>query len=372
MEPNVDTNAGQEPSLRDSIAASIETLSEPPVVDKTPVVDKAPVVDKGGAPAKTAAEIKVKAHTRTVGPKEPVKEPAAGKEPVKITDTPPITTDKVAAAQRAPVSWKPDIREKWAALPPEVKSEVMRREHEVSRVLQESSEARKFVDAFAQTAAPYQHYIALEGNDPIKAFGDYLKTASLLRGGSPAEKANAVATAIHQYGVDVAMLDQALAQVLQGKPAPRLPDGPGQHQFRDPRLDELLGTLAQRQQQEEAALNEELATEVIEFAQNEANEFFEDVRPDISDLLSMAAARGQKMSLKEAYDKACLLNPEIAKIVSQRSDAAKAVEAKKLADAKRAAGGSITTGAPRQTGKTQQSEGSVRDSIEASIQQLQG
>jgi len=342
-----------EQSLRDSIAESITSLDSAPVPDTAVPAKEA---------ATTATPVKEQAGTKTPAT-------TAIAEVASIKDTPPVTTEKTLVNARGPASWKPDVREKWNALPPEVKVEVLRRETETSRALQESSDARKFVDQFHQVAAPYQHYIALEGNDPMKAFGDYLRTASLLRGGTPMEKANAVASAITTYGIDVQMLDTALSQVLRGAPA-QVQQQQNPQQFRDPRLDELLGQMQARQASEEQEIATELAAEVEAFAAKPENEFFDDLRGDIGDLLRFAASRNQKMTLQEAYDKAAKLHPTVSSIVEQRGKAKAEADKQQQLKARRNAASTVTTRAPRQTGNLDESSVSVRAAIENSISGL--
>lgn len=369
MEPNAEQGSTVGQDIRASIEA-LQARDEP--ADKTEPAGKTEPVGKTEPAGKTEPVGKTEpaGKTELAGKTEPVAktEPAGKTEPVKLTDAPPVVSQKVSANQ-GPRSWKPELREKWATLPSEVQTEVMRREMEVTRALQETARAREFAQQFYEAAAPYQQLIALEGGDPLVSFGNYLKTATILRSGSPAEKANAVAQAIHSYGVDITMLDGALANTIAGK-GPIQQSGQ-QQQFRDPRVDELLGHMTERQQQEEQQLAEELAEEVTAFATDPANEFFEDVRMDVSVLLGVAAERKQKMTLKEAYDKACMLNPNISKVIEQRKAAKAVADAKAAEVARRNAGSSVTGGAPRQTGtKENDASSSVRAAIEDSIARL--
>jgi len=172
MEPIGGTPAtAPELTLKDQIGASVESLEkagEPKVSE--------PKVSEPKVSEPKVSEPKVG---------EPkVGEPKVGEPkvtPVKATDTPAAVGEKISANARGPASWKPDIREKWNSLPQEVQAEVLRREHETSKALQDSAEARRFMTQFQQVSDPFKHYMALEGKSPIDAFGDYLKTAAVLR-----------------------------------------------------------------------------------------------------------------------------------------------------------------------------------------------
>jgi hypothetical protein len=74
----------------------------------------------------------------------------------------------------------------------------------------------------------------------------------------------------------------------------------------------MRATSAQQKQAEAAKSVQEVAQE----------EFFEDVRQDMADLIEVAQRRGVALTLKDAYTRAVGLHPEISKVVSQRAAAA--------------------------------------------------
>jgi hypothetical protein len=51
-------------------------------------------------------------------------------------------------------------------------------------------------------------------------------------------------------------------------------------------------------------------------------EFLDDVREDMADLLEGAARRGVALTMEEAYDRACHMNPDIRRVLQQRESAA--------------------------------------------------
>jgi len=367
----------QQENVRDSIANAMASL-EKEGGDQAGAVSPDTPSDSGqpatkpdaAADANSGLASRAKADA-TNGAAPTVEQPANGAAPQELA-TGKGLTDTPARQPRGPASWRPEVREKWSAVPAEVQQEVMRREREVSVALQESAQARQFAERFMQTAAPFQHIIALEGGDPIKTFGDYMKTATMLRSGAPQEKANAVAAAIMQYGVDITMLDAALAGAVQGRPMPQGQMQGGQPPA-DPRVDQILAFLSSSHQQTQERVEQDAMAELEAFASTPEAEFLDDLRLDIADIMRMAASRGQKVTLKDAYEKAAMLHPEISKIMTQRKAAAHAREAKAALDAKRRAAGSITDSTPRQTGGgANEAPSSVRESIEAAVAQLQG
>lgn len=278
----------------------------------------------------------------------------------------------LAPELKAPASWKADLREKWKALPPEVQSEVIRRERENDARMQEAAQLRKFAQDFQQVAEPYRAIIEAEGAHPLQAFHDYLKTATLLRSGPPMEKARLVAQLIHRFGVPVQALDQYLEAAIRGGalPAPGLPSGAQQFAqqppvFRDPRVDQLLARM-------EAAQRSQVAQSAEQFAADPKHEFFEDVRLTMADVMDAAAKRGIVMSLDDAYERACQIEPEVRKVLQARGAQGNASQAARTLAAARHAASSVPSAGAAPAAKTNGSAkpGSVRDAILQSIDTL--
>ena len=76
------------------------------------------------------------------------------------------------------------------------------------------------------------------------------------------------------------------------------------------------------QQQERNEVNGTLNA----FAADPQNEFYNDVKMEMADLLDMASNRNREMTLAQAYEKACQLNPEIYGIIQGRSGAKSVAE----------------------------------------------
>lgn len=260
------------------------------------------------------------------------------------------------------------MRERWNTLPPEVQQEVLRREREINVGLQTAADARKFHEEFSKVAGPYQQYLQTFANgNPLEAFGNYLRTATLLRTGSPQEKANAVAAAIREYGIDVTILDTALAAQLKGQPYAPPQGQPGGHQpqpFRDPRVDDML---RMREEEMTAAMSEELET----FANDPKNEFYQDVRADMADWLEFNAGRGRKVTLQQAYDYAVKNSESVqATLATRKTEAARNAGAQRVAAARQAATGGPGRAAPASGQPPAKRGESMRDDILGAIDTL--
>jgi hypothetical protein len=370
MEPDVAAGLNGNtppPSSRDALASAFEGLEKDETHGDTQGAGDTPVQQTGQEAGQTAPAGDTPGAVKDTGLGiAPAKEPQQTKPAASLTDT-PSQTPRVA---KPPASWKPAAREHFAALPPAVQNEVLRRERETQVALQDSAQARQVIQRFGETIGPYQQVIALEGGDPMKAFGDYLKTASVLRMGTPVEKAHAVAQAIHTFGVDVTMLDGALAAVLGGKPLPQ-PQGQQQQAYHDPRVDQLLQQMQDKEYAQQERMESELSSEIAEFAAKPEFEFFEDLREDISAILRVGVERGRVVSLADAYHTAAQLNPDIAKVIAQRAAAKAAAAGKKDLLSRRVAASSVTVGAPSQTGSTgitNEKGPSIREAIENAIE----
>jgi hypothetical protein len=204
-----------------------------------------------------------------------------------------------------------------------------------------------------------------ENATPIQAFQNLMQTAATLRTGSAMQKAELAAAIISQHGIDVEQLDRLLSARMNGTAAPA-----PQQQYRDPRLDEVLGYVnaqRQREQQQEQQVMQSLQQETEEFMNNPEMEFAWDVKDDMADILDLAAKRGQKISLQDAYSRATMLHPTISEIVQRRKleqGAASGTEA--ALRAKRAAASIPNNGAPGRASEDNESD-DLRSAIAASM-----
>lgn len=271
-----------------------------------------------------------------------------------------------AAGDKAPVSWKPGVREHWNSLPKEVKAEVTRREREIQTGLQQASGHKKVAEEYFRTVQPFQQLIQAQGSTPAQAIHKLMTTAAQLTSGTPQRKAEVVRNIIKEYGVDVPMLDT----ILSGEAPPDDPNA-GLLTAMDEKLKpitDFMGRVTDQQEQNTQQTNADADKAIQEFA--DANEFYDDLREDMADLMELAAKRGRQMTLEQAYQRAAAADPEISKIMKQREDAARNVVDPKKAGKKRAAASSIK-GSP--TGqKSTAAEGSMRAQLEEAWDDGQG
>lgn len=269
---------------------------------------------------------------------------------------------------RAPQAWRPDVREHWAQLPENVRSEIQRRETEHAKFIQESSEARKTNEALMKTIAPYEAFIRAENSNPMQAIDNLMSTAARLRTGTAPELAQMMAGLVNQFGTGrfgnqfIEMLDSALA----GQAPKHDPQQAALEQMFNQKLapvQQMLSQFQQAQVQQQQAATQSAQNEVSDFLSKA--EFAEDVREDMADLMEAANRRGQNLSLVDAYKKACLMNDNVRAVLSQRTKAQGAQQHTQAAQKARSAAVQVSGAAPM--GAMRQDPTDVRSAIEAAI-----
>ena len=298
----------------------------------------------------------------------------SGQEDPLKAGTPPAPTPAPApgpTAIRPPVSWKPEEREGWEKMAPHHQKAILRREQEVNTALQKSVEARNFHSAVMEALQPYQGMLAAERATPLQAISTLFQTAAALRTAPPTNKAQMVAEMIFTHGINVDMLDAALRAKFSGQQMPNDPMYPIMQQL-DQRfrpVTEFMQTFHQRHQMAMQQMEVEAEQTLEQFLTDPANEFAEDVREDMADLLDLAANRGQKLSLSDAYRRATMAHPTISQILERRAQEQAAAQRSAAAARARSAAVSVPgTGAPSQ-GNEEEEGDDVRSALKASIRQ---
>jgi len=361
-----------EESLRDNLEAAFSedesSVEENSVVDEKPVAEVEPVVDEvvekdGVVDEKPAVEelTAVEKEEKLAGDEKTAKPDEEKRAAEETKDT----------GLKPPAGWKPTMREKFSKLPEDVQREVLRREYDIAKGMEIAADARRFKDEFDKHVAPYQAEIASRGVTAMDAFDNYLSTAYALRHAPPQEKASLVAGLINQYGIDIGILDQVLTAQLEKGGVPN--NGAGM----DPNIQRAVSAALQPYQQMLKSVQDnqirtaeqvqtEIKSEITLFQDKPENEFFEDVKLEMASFLEAAAMRNQQMTLQEAYDRAILLRPDLAEIVSQRRLQKSAAEKDKAAKAAKAKAVGVSGVAPDLSGRSAQPQ-SLRGALEAAI-----
>lgn len=355
-------------SLRDQLDAAFdasEGTDDPPAPAPAPANAPSPAPAPTEQPEDTGAQARDQ-HGR-FAPKWA--QPAAPAQ--QGTQQPPQGAQGAQAAQppepKPPASWRPEAREKWGSVDPEIRREVTRREHEMQTVLQDSAAAKQFVNAFESVVRPYEMFIRADGANPLQAVQNLMQTAADLRVGTPSHKANIVASIIQNFGIDVEMLDGVLAQMRQGGAIPQA--GQQQQQFRDPRVDMLIAQQQQALQMQSQQAEQSQRAELDAFAADPKHEFYRDVAGIMADLVEIWTRQNKPIDLEKIYAQACQMHDSIPTIIATRAQQQKAAgNAQAVLRAKRAA--ASVKGESTPAGATVPKDDSIRASIEAAMNTL--
>ena len=260
------------------------------------------------------------------------------------------------------MGWKADTREEWGKLPENVRTQIATRERDIAITMQQTADERRVARTFSDTMT--HHRGTLEGlgyQDPFAALQGVMSTVSQLKNGSEPQRAAAAANLIKNFGISITELDNAL---VSGGGSGGSSNGVDQNieAIINERMRPYSDFMSQQQhaaQQQQHFQQQATSNEVTTFMSEQ--EFASDVRMDMADLLDMAAQRNQPLSLKDAYDKACLMNPQVSKIVMDRQREDLTQKTRANAASKRLAASSVS-GSPS-GGGTPSSGGSMEDAV---------
>lgn len=356
-------------TIRESLEAAIGQADEAAPAPEVAASSLEPQIEPTVEPASEADAGPASVDLNTLAEQQDQQEaPEQGKP--KKAETPEITPGPKSGpkADKAPASWRPEVREHWAKLPESVRSEVARREAEVQRTLQETAQARQYAEQINRAFQPYEAYIKAEGANPLQVIDNLMGTAVRLRTATGPELAGLMAGMVNQFGTGrfgnqfIEMLDSALAG--------NAPKGdPQQHQLQQVIQQQLapVQQFMQQFQQAQAAQQAQVAqraqSEVEQFLSK--TEFGNDVREEMADLLEVASRRGQELSLVDAYKQACMLNANVRAAVMQRSKTQQAQNQSAVAQRARAAAVSVPSSGPSMAPRQEPTD--IRSAIEAAI-----
>lgn len=354
-------------TIRESLEAAFNEADEPAPEVAAPSPE--PEIEAAVEPASEADAAPAGTDLNTLAEKEN-QQPATEQGKPKRADAPEITPGPKSGpkADKAPASWRPEVREHWAKLPDQVRAEVARREAEVQRTLQETAAARQYAEQINRAFQPYEAYIKAEGANPMQVIDNLMGTAVRLRTATGPELAGLMAQMVSQFGTGrfgpqfIEQLDSALA----GN-APKA--DPQQHQLQqviqqqlEP-VQQFMQQFQQAQAQQQAQVAQKAATEVEQFLSS--TEFGNDVREEMADLLEVASRRGQELSLVDAYKQACMLNANVRNALMQRTKTQQAQNQSAVAQRARAAAVSVPSSGPGMAPRQQPND--IRSAIEAAI-----
>jgi hypothetical protein len=339
-----------ERSLRDELLAArdeVEARQEPePKPESVKEAKSEPVRDEQGKFAPKESK------------EEPIVEAAKERPPEPKPEI--IPTPEASAAPSfipAPNSWSNAAKAKWAAIDPEIRAEIAKREADMAKGFSKVDEERSFAKEIQKITAPYEASIRAAGTTVPAAIASVLNTAYILQTADPVTKANAIAQVIRQYGVDLNLL---------GSPQEVNPQVAAlQQEVAQLRNQTLQQTQLQRQEQEQQVM-----AAIDAFGKDPQHKYFHAVQADMGQLIGS----GYAGTLEQAYEAAIWARPDIR--AQQLSDQQAELKAKQEAEAKvqraRIKGKSVRGGPGGSPAQPVNPNSSVREDLESAFAEVRG
>lgn len=219
------------------------------------------------------------------------KDPNPAALPENASDDPPPGT---AAFDAMPKAWKKEMEAHWTKLDPEVRKYVNTREADVSRGIQMYQQGHS---SWNKLLEPYQQIFQAYPNlDPIQLMHGVLNQHLQLAQASPEQKRELAARMLKAYG-----LDFPAAQQIEP------PQTNAELEALKQRLGQVEGMWQAAQRAAQQTSYQKSLEEVNAFSSDPKNAFWDEVSEDIFVLLKKGAAS----TLPEAYELACLRNPQV-------------------------------------------------------------
>lgn len=224
-------------------------------------------------------------------------------------------SDQAPTGSRPPDTWTPVAAAEWGKVPPIVQEQILKREQDMFRGLEQYREAANFGKQMNGLLAPYKPMLDHYKIDPFTQINALMAAHYTLAAGSPEQKVALFRRFAQDYGVDVSQLGGGAPQ--PGSIDPITGELRSTVQSLQSQLASVQSfvnetTQAQKQQRETA-----IRQSIVEFASQPGREYFDLVASDMAQLMRVGAAS----DLAEAYDKAVWANPRIRALLLQAQQA---------------------------------------------------
>lgn len=264
----------------------------------------------------------------------------------------------------APKTWRKEASAHWAALPSEIKAEVLKREADIFQGLETYKADAGYGRSMKSVVEPFEAILKANNMDPAQTVGGLMQSHYTLATGTPQQKAELFQRIAKDYNVDLSQFAAQAQNDFNNAP------------YIDPTVAALQKELQTVQSQLHATAQTQLSQRRVEvtktvdaFAADTKNIYWQEVADEMSALL----AKGTAGTLQEAYDKAVWLNPatrakEIARTTAEASAKAAEAATAKLAAAKAATAANVRVKA--RNGSAATPLGSLDDTLAASLAEI--
>lgn len=273
--------------------------------------------------------------------------PQGEQKPAGLTPDNPGGLPRAPSPDTPPSTWREGPKAKWAALDPEVRAEIVKREDDFFKGIEGYKVDAHTGKQLNQVLEPFKETLQRYGVEPLTEIRNLLAAHHALATGTPAMQLQMFRSLMQEYKIN--------PQHLAMEP-----------EYTDPKVESLqqrLDRIESGQAQERAV---QLRREIDTFAADPANTHFKDLANDIAQLLR----GGVVQTLREAYDKALWLNPVVRQKELDRQQAERAAEEeatrkKQLDAAKKAKAANFRSGSPARSDTT--AAGSMDDTLSSTL-----
>jgi len=277
------------------------------------------------------------------------------KAPETVQDTPQEQPETPQESIRPPAAWSASAKAMFQTLDPVVQAEVVKRERDMDKGLQERATQLKRYEPVESVLAPIRDRLALAGTDDATYLRSLVAADEMLRT-NPQDALRQIA---QMYGIP-------FGAQAQGQPQAQ-PD-PASFSGLNIQTHVQQAVAQAVQQQTEQAQRAQTLSQIEAFANDPNNLYFENVRPIMSGLLQS----GKATDLATAYEQAIWADPEIRPILLReqaKAEEAKRTEAIKLkaAQAKNASGSVAGSGGHGSPVTTSNPTSTIEDDVRAAM-----
>lgn len=230
-------------------------------------------------------------------------------------NTPPVD-DPTAAP---PKTWRDGPKAKWAALDPEVRAEIVKREDDFFKGIEGYKADASVGKQLSQVIAPFKPILDQHGIDPMQEIAGLMQAHHTLALGTPQQRVQMFKQLLGNYNIKIEDLTGTAAD------APYIAPEVEDLRSRTERLESTLNAQQQAQLQQQ---QERVRSEILAFSNDPANIYFKELAQDMSVLIKSGVVK----NLQEAYDKALWANPAVREkeLLRQQQEREKAAETERL------------------------------------------
>ncbi len=328
-------------------------MAENENVGETPEIQDTPEVSIDDTIRETLSAIQSRESDE---PESALHEPEKVAEPVKAQEVAEAVVPDVAdpsVASSLPNTWKKEASDAWAKADPILKAEVLRREADIHKGIEQYKQAADFAYEIDRIITPHKGTLEQLGVTPQKAVEELMKADHILRFGKQEEKEMYFYQLSRNYGIDISRLSNTVQNT-----DPRVLDLHQRNQY-------LEQNLIAQKQEAQRQIDETLNSEITNFASDPKHAHFETVKGHMAALLQA----GQATNLSDAYEQAIYANPVTrAAVLQQQTQVAKEEAARKAQAARQASGVNLRSRPPL---PSKLPIGSMDDTIRETLRRMQ-